>query len=205
MAKDTVLVVDDEEHIIELSSMYLKQEGFAVKGARDGAEALDKIRTLKPALIVLDLMLPEVDGWEVCRRTRSESDVPIIMLTARSVAGEIRKARVKPGTVARISVADTGTGIPPEGLSRIFERFYRGDKSRTKQGKGAGLGLAIAKEIIWAHGGQIEAESVIGLGTKFTITLPQSVVVSSCGDSRISYPDKNWSNQSASAGKGDNR
>ncbi len=84
MAKETVLVVDDEEHIIELARMYLEKEGFTVEGARDGAEALEKIRTLKPALVVLDLMLPEVDGWEVCRRTRAESDVPIIMLTARS-------------------------------------------------------------------------------------------------------------------------
>ncbi len=84
MAKETVLVVDDEEHIIELGRMYLEKEGFTVEGARDGAEALEKIRTLKPALVVLDLMLPEVDGWEVCRRTRAESDVPIIMLTARS-------------------------------------------------------------------------------------------------------------------------
>jgi two-component system alkaline phosphatase synthesis response regulator PhoP len=84
VVKETVLVVDDEEHIIELARMYLEQEGFTVEGARDGAEALEKIRTLKPALIVLDLMLPEVDGWEVCRRTRAESAVPIIMLTARS-------------------------------------------------------------------------------------------------------------------------
>jgi len=84
MVKETVLVVDDEEHIIELARMYLEQEGFTVEGARDGAEALEKIRTLKPALIVLDLMLPEVDGWDVCRRTRAESEVPIIMLTARS-------------------------------------------------------------------------------------------------------------------------
>jgi DNA-binding response OmpR family regulator len=82
--KETVLVVDDEEHIIELTRMYLEQEGFTVEEACDGAEALEKIRALKPALIVLDLMLPEVDGWEVCRRTRAESEVPIIMLTARS-------------------------------------------------------------------------------------------------------------------------
>lgn len=84
MAKETVLVVDDEEHIIELARMYLEKEGFTVREARDGAEALEKIRTLKPGLVVLDLMLPELDGWEVCRTTRAESDVPIIMLTARS-------------------------------------------------------------------------------------------------------------------------
>ena len=84
MARETVLVVDDEEHIIELARMYLERDGFTVEEARDGAEALDKIHKLKPAVVVLDLMLPEVDGWEVCRKARAESDVPIIMLTARS-------------------------------------------------------------------------------------------------------------------------
>jgi DNA-binding response OmpR family regulator len=84
MAQPTVLVVDDEQHIIDLARMYLEREGFTVEEALDGAEALRKIRQVKPALIVLDLMLPEVDGWEVCRRTRADSEVPIVMLTARS-------------------------------------------------------------------------------------------------------------------------
>ena len=84
MAKQTILVVDDEQHIIDLARMYLEQDGFTVEQALDGLEALAKIRDLKPALVVLDLMLPEIDGWEVCRRTRDSSDVPIIMLTARS-------------------------------------------------------------------------------------------------------------------------
>ena len=84
MAKETILVVDDEANIIELAKMYLQNEGYIVESARDGREALTKIKSLQPALVVLDLMLPEVDGWEVCRQVRSDSDVPIIMLTARS-------------------------------------------------------------------------------------------------------------------------
>ena len=84
MAKETILVVDDEPNIIELAKMYLQNEGYIVESARDGREALTKIKSLQPALVVLDLMLPEVDGWEVCRKVRSDSDVPIIMLTARS-------------------------------------------------------------------------------------------------------------------------
>jgi DNA-binding response OmpR family regulator len=84
MGKQTVLVVDDEQHIIDLARMYLEQDGFTVKQALDGAEALRQVRGLKPAVMVLDLMLPEIDGWEVCRRVRESSDVPIIMLTARS-------------------------------------------------------------------------------------------------------------------------
>jgi two-component system alkaline phosphatase synthesis response regulator PhoP len=80
----TILVVDDEKNIVELMRMYLRNEGFQIEAAYDGREALDKAAAGKPALIVLDLMLPEIDGMEVCRRLRKESDVPIIMLTARS-------------------------------------------------------------------------------------------------------------------------
>ena len=83
MAKETILVVDDEKNIVELAKLYLEKEGYRVEDAYDGAEALAKIKSLQPALVVLDLMLPEIDGWEVCRRVRRESDVPIIMLTAR--------------------------------------------------------------------------------------------------------------------------
>jgi two-component system alkaline phosphatase synthesis response regulator PhoP len=83
MAKETILVVDDEKNIVELAKLYLEKEGYRVEGAYDGTEALAKIESLQPALVVLDLMLPEIDGWEVCRRVRGESDVPIIMLTAR--------------------------------------------------------------------------------------------------------------------------
>lgn len=83
MSDDTILVVDDEANIIELARMYLEQDGFAVIAAEDGQMALDLIFSESPALVVLDLMLPEVDGWEVCKRTRAQSDVPILMLTAR--------------------------------------------------------------------------------------------------------------------------
>jgi two-component system alkaline phosphatase synthesis response regulator PhoP len=83
MSQETILVVDDEANIIALAKMYLEKEGYRVERAMDGAEALRKIDELQPALMVLDLMLPEVDGWEVCRRVRANSDLPIIMLTAR--------------------------------------------------------------------------------------------------------------------------
>jgi DNA-binding response OmpR family regulator len=86
MAGETILLVDDEAHIIELAQMYLEQEGFQVRSARDGATALAMVGRRQPALLVLDLMLPQVDGWEVCRRIRAGQaapDLPIIMLTAR--------------------------------------------------------------------------------------------------------------------------
>src|SRR5689334_12527422 len=81
---DTILLVDDEQHIIDLAKMYLEQEGWKTTSATDGLTALQRILNEKPALVVLDLMLPGLDGWEVCRRVRAQSDVPIIMLTARS-------------------------------------------------------------------------------------------------------------------------
>jgi two-component system alkaline phosphatase synthesis response regulator PhoP len=84
MGDKTILVVDDEPHIIELVKLYLTGENYAVEEATTGTEALSKFAATKPDLIVLDLMLPEIDGWEVCRRIRRESEVPIVMLTART-------------------------------------------------------------------------------------------------------------------------
>ncbi len=88
MPKETILVVDDEPNIIELARLYLEQDGYRVEAANNGRAALDKIRAIDPAVMILDLMLPELDGWEVCRRVRAgngvpDSDLPIIMLTAR--------------------------------------------------------------------------------------------------------------------------
>jgi DNA-binding response OmpR family regulator len=84
MAK--ILVVDDEEHIRQLVTLYLGKEGYGVETAATGREALSRIYAARPDLVVLDLMLPEQDGWEVCRelrRSRATEDLPIIMLTAR--------------------------------------------------------------------------------------------------------------------------
>lgn len=80
----TVLVIDDEANIRELVSVYLTAAGFAVEQAADGEEGLASVRELSPDLVVLDIMLPGIDGLELCRRLRAERQVPIIMLTARS-------------------------------------------------------------------------------------------------------------------------
>jgi two-component system alkaline phosphatase synthesis response regulator PhoP len=81
---ETILVVDDEPRIVKLARDYLEKDGFRVITASDGLSALDAARRQRPDLVVLDLMLPEMDGWEVCRALRRETDVPIIMLTARA-------------------------------------------------------------------------------------------------------------------------
>jgi DNA-binding response OmpR family regulator len=84
MAGELILLVDDEPSIVQLAQMYLEKEGFQVESVGDGKHALDAAREIKPALIVLDVMLPGVDGFEVCRRLRAEDDpVLILMLTAR--------------------------------------------------------------------------------------------------------------------------
>src|SRR5204863_6663970 len=79
----SVLVVEDETSIASFVALYLKNAGYRIQTAGTGREALERVAGEKPSLIVLDLMLPDVDGLEVCRRIRQTSDVPILMLTAR--------------------------------------------------------------------------------------------------------------------------
>jgi DNA-binding response OmpR family regulator len=79
----SVLVVEDESSIASFVALYLKNAGYTVRTAATGSEALAQVAASQPALIVLDLMLPDIDGIEVCRRIRKGSDIPILMLTAR--------------------------------------------------------------------------------------------------------------------------
>ena len=84
MDKQRILVVDDEPNIVHLARLYLERDGYQVLAVGDGQEALDTIISEKPDLVVLDVMLPSVDGFEVCRRLRAQDNaVPIIMVTAR--------------------------------------------------------------------------------------------------------------------------
>ena len=81
--KPKILIVDDEENICELVRLYIEKEGFDAIIANDGQEAVAKFNKEKPDLILLDIMLPIKDGWQVCREIRAQSKVPIIMLTAK--------------------------------------------------------------------------------------------------------------------------
>ena len=78
------------------------------------------------------------------------------------------------GSNALVTVHDTGIGIPADQLERIFERFYRGDEARNRQSGGAGLGLAIAQELVNRHHGKLTVESTEGAGSTFTVQLPRS-------------------------------
>lgn len=83
MQNNTILIVDDDYNICDLVRMYLEKEGFTTEIATDGKVAIEKFKYISPQLIVLDLMLPGIDGLEVCREIRKSSTVPIIMLTAK--------------------------------------------------------------------------------------------------------------------------
>lgn len=83
MSAHKIMIVDDDANISELIRLYLDKEGFATVCAPNGKIALEKFKNEVPALIILDIMMPEMDGWQVCREIRKTSDVPIIMLTAK--------------------------------------------------------------------------------------------------------------------------
>ena len=86
MSGETILIIDDDKEIVRLLRSYLEQAGYVVRVAYDGPTGLDLLRSERPALLLLDLMLPGMDGWEMTRRIRSEASLaptPIIMLTAR--------------------------------------------------------------------------------------------------------------------------
>jgi len=84
MDNNTILVIDDDRNILEIIKLYLNKEGYSVQAGERGDTALSLFRETKPALVVLDVMLPGLDGWKVLHQLREESDVPVIMLTAKS-------------------------------------------------------------------------------------------------------------------------
>ena len=87
MRQKTILIVDDEKQLVSLVKLHMEMAGYEVLSAKDGEEALEIVRKESPDLIILDLMIPKIDGWEVCRRIRAESkvgNIPIIMLSART-------------------------------------------------------------------------------------------------------------------------
>ena len=80
---EKILIVDDDENICELLRLYLSKEGFQPVIVNDGMAAVESVATVKPSLILLDVMLPKLDGWQVCRKIRQNSDIPIIMISAK--------------------------------------------------------------------------------------------------------------------------
>lgn len=129
MAK-TVLIVEDDRNIADLLRLYLEKEGYEVAIAHDGLRGVERFREAKPSLVLLDVMLPGMDGWGVCRTIRAESKTPIIMLTAKSET-EDKVAGLKQGAddyitkpfemkevLARIEAVLRRSGIEPEKAAR---------------------------------------------------------------------------------------
>ncbi len=83
MTANKILVCDDDKNICELLRLYLEKDGYTTVIANDGEQALEKFRSEQPELILLDIMMPKLDGWQVCREIRKKSDCPIIMITAK--------------------------------------------------------------------------------------------------------------------------
>lgn len=96
MEKKTIMIVDDEEALVEIIRIKLESEGYNVMVAYDGKEALEKINKQKPNLILLDIMMPELNGFEVCKKLKNNESlkyIPVIMLSAKAQEVDIKKGR----------------------------------------------------------------------------------------------------------------
>ena len=131
------MVVEDDQHIADLVELYLRQEGFRVVQAADGQRGLDAVRDQRPRMVILDVGLPVVDGLEVCRRLRAESDVPILMLTARD--GEIdRVLGLEMGADDYVAKPFS----PRELVARVRAILRRADGAGPGRADGSGVLLA---------------------------------------------------------------
>lgn len=156
MAADRILIVEDEQSIAELVSEALKRYGFRVENASDGDIGLDMIETTLPDLVILDLMLPGLDGWEICRRMRENeatADIPVMMLTAR---------RDERDVVAGLELGADDYMRKPFSLSELAARVRallrrRGKRTPKKQTLEAGpLTVDLAAEQVSVGGGPID-------------------------------------------------
>ena len=179
MNRSRILVVDDDPRIAASVRRALVYEGFAVEVAHDGQEALDMARSINPHVVVLDVMMPGLDGIEVCKRMREAGDeTAVLMLTARTsipdrVAGLEAGADdylVKPFAYEELIARVRALLRRADVADRVFERFYRADVARAPAG--AGLGLAIAKGIVARHEGTITAANELPGGAQLSVLLP---------------------------------
>jgi DNA-binding response OmpR family regulator len=136
MSSELILLVDDEPPILQLARIYLEREGFRVQEARDGVAALEMINRMHPALVVLDVMLPKLDGYEVCRQLRAtDNDIAILMLTARDE--DIDKIL---GLELGADDYLTKPFNPREMVARVKAILRRGDGKTPKESKPVLLG-----------------------------------------------------------------
>ena len=158
MSKERILVVEDEPSIKEILELYLERGGFQVSSVANGREALEALEASQPDLVVLDLMLPEVDGFEITRRIRSSGDTPIIMLTARR------------SEVDRIAGLEMGADdyvvkpfSPQEVVSRVRAVLRRSTGSAEEKAEGAlrfeGFSIDPGTRLVEVHGEEVQLTS----------------------------------------------
>ena len=181
MANEKILVVDDDVNICELLRLYLTKEGYQVTIANDGEEGLDKFNQVKPDMVLLDVMMPRMDGLEVCRRIRKLGNTPVMMLTAKGetfdkVLGLELGAddyMVKPfdakEVVARIKAVlrrcqtSTAAAESTEGVIEVWGFEYYGD-SRTID-----VHVKRLREKLAGASDKWELKTVWGVGYKFEV------------------------------------
>lgn len=96
MKRNRILVVEDEESLLKLESILLSSKGYTVTGVMDGRSALEEVKANRPDLVILDIMLPEIDGFEVCRRIKEDPDtshIPVLILTAKKNSQDMERGR----------------------------------------------------------------------------------------------------------------
>jgi len=148
-----ILLVDDERRIVEVLEAYLEREGYQIHSADNGIDALKKAKTIEPDLIILDLMLPDISGEEVCRLVRKESDVPILMLTAKSAEDD----RIN-GIVMGADDYLTKPFSPREvvvHVQAILRRVKKAERSECLDFNGKKLSIDLVKKAVTLNGEQV--------------------------------------------------
>jgi len=186
---DTIRSLDEEATLLSQLVDDLQALSLAEAGElKLNCQAEDIIRLIKQAVAIKQTQAI-VKGVSIS--TEVSQKLPLVNVDSRRIgqvlhnllenaiahtekSGSIVVTAQKQDNWVKISVTDTGEGIPAEDLPSIFERFYRVDKSRARATGGSGLGLTIAKRLVEAHGGKIEAQSELGKGSCFSFTLPVS-------------------------------
>jgi signal transduction histidine kinase len=169
-------IVDELLDLSRIESGHWKPRPQEVRIAEVAAEVFGRvIATAKSKGIALDARTESGADVVYADRTALEQILLNLVENAVRYTGERGRITIETRRAANgvdLIVSDTGAGIPPEHLARIFERFYRADSGRSRESGGTGLGLAIVKHLVEAHGGSVRADSVLGAGTTIRIFFP---------------------------------
>ena len=204
MASGKILVVDDDQNICELLRLYIEKEGFEVVIANDGRKALEMFEQENPDLIMLDIMLPELDGWQVCREIRKKSQCPIIMLTAK---GEVFD-KVWAWSSARTTMWSSRLR-QKEVIARIkavLRRFGKNDENQVKEVKYDKLSINLTNYELKVNGKVVdtppkEMELIYHLASNPNRVFTRDSCWTRCGGSTITATAVRWTSMSSACAK----